>query len=120
MFFNHALPFAEKIFDEKTVPNLVFDEATLKKWPPPKEIKFQVNDTIKNYIRKVGKELDASISDSDVQVVNCFGLGKPVWKQAGISPDAAVQMAMQLAYRRLHGGGKKKKKKKKTNIIIYF
>lgn len=101
MFFNHALPWAEKEY-AKGVQSPT--GSVPSEWPAPSEIKFELSDEIKADIRAAEAFTDAAIVDSDTEVVNCVGLGKAVWKQAAISPDAAVQMALQLAWRRMHGG----------------
>ncbi len=125
-FFNHALPYVEKLTngggsissgkDLKSVGEAITlslngdNKLSLSSLSSsndiPIEIKFDINNETEKDIVTAEKEVDAMIKDSDTQVKLCAGLGKPVWKQAKISPDAAVQMAMQLAWRRLHGGDK--------------
>ena len=97
MALNHAIPYAERAERCELSP-------TFGSWPAPKEIEFTLDAELKRALRATEQSTDAAIADSDMEVVQCLGLGKPVWKQAGLSPDAAVQMAMQLAYRRMHGG----------------
>lgn len=104
MFFNHALPSAEREYSKETPAAIAAIQPPSNEWPQPKEVSFALDEQLRNDIRTTEEFLDAAIADSDTQVVNCSGLGKPIWKQAGLSPDAAVQMAMQLAWRRLHGG----------------
>ena len=111
-FFNHAMVFAERWLKERRagagagVEKGPDDEAdAAASWPAAAEVEFALDDDdVKRAIRDAERFTDAAIADSSVEVVHCTGLGKSVWKQAGVSPDAAVQMAMQLAYRRLYGG----------------
>ena len=104
-WFNHAMPFAEQqIAALKRGEAFVAKPSDEGKWPAASEIVFELDDRAKRAIRDTEKFLDDVMRDSSVEAVHCTGLGKAVWKQAGISPDAAVQMAMQVAYRRLHGG----------------
>jgi carnitine O-acetyltransferase len=107
-FFNHGLPYLEEKLNALKRNELVLSAAEVvvgaTKWKQPQEIKFDLSNETKKDIREVERFTDAAIADSSLDVVHCWGLGKHCWKQAGLSPDAAVQMAMQLAYRRLHGG----------------
>lgn len=97
-FFNHALPYLEANEKYETdINNKNFNNKNYQ------HLKFDLNDDIKNDIREAEIFIDETINESDTKVEWCYGLGKPIWKQAKLSPDAAVQMAMQLAYRRLHG-----------------
>lgn len=100
MFFNYALKFAESEFAQGHVQA----KPASAMWPKPKQVEFELTEELKRAVRAAEEFTDGVNNDSDLEVMNCFGLGKPVWKQAGLSPDAAVQMAMQLAYRRMHGG----------------
>jgi len=45
----------------------------------------------------------ALIADIDLQVVEHDAFGKQLMKRCRVSPDAFIQLAMQLAYRRMHG-----------------
>ena len=94
MFFNHALPFAEAHFQDIN-PKPTLSKVTSLAW--------DLDETAKKAIRQAEHDVDAAIHDSDLQVQHAYGLGKTTWKRAKLSPDAAVQMAMQLAYYRLHG-----------------
>ena len=46
-----------------------------------------------------------SIADLDLQVLAHTAFGKGVMKKFKISPDAYIQMALQLAYYRVRGWG---------------
>ena len=43
------------------------------------------------------------MAQHDLQVLAFFGYGKDGIKKMGFSPDAFVQMAIQLAYFKMHG-----------------
>jgi len=97
MFFNHALPYAESLDESqgKATPETVDSDWSLLTW--------NISPELKAKITQAESDVDTLIANSDVKLHRCVGLGKAVWKQARLSPDAAVQMAIQLAYRRMSG-----------------
>mmetsp|Transcript_17400 Transcript_17400/g.29734 ORF Transcript_17400/g.29734 Transcript_17400/m.29734 type:complete len:621 (+) Transcript_17400:37-1899(+) len=97
IFYHHALPYAESL-DEKSLVSTNDDPG----WAPFKRLDFNVSQ-IADDIKSAEKDIDIAISDTDVSVYRSSGVGKTVWKEAKISPDAACQMALQLAYRRMTG-----------------
>ncbi|CAF0716256.1 unnamed protein product [Brachionus calyciflorus] len=66
------------------------------------ELVFQVPDEIKNQIVKSNQNLDKQIDNLDLYVLNFESFGKNFPKSQKISPDAFVQIAMQLAFFRAH------------------
>ncbi len=68
------------------------------------EISFHLLKQDLENIREAQNFSQNAQMDSQLNLLECAGLGTSVWKQAKISPDAACQMALQLAYRRLHRG----------------
>lgn len=97
MFLDHALPYAE---DEATKENDSMSKGAVL---PFQRVQFSLDEKSLDWIREAERIIDIEIADSDVFVHQCYGLGRQVWKEAKISPDAAVHMAMQLAWRRRTG-----------------
>ena len=69
----------------------------------PERIRFQISDTLKSKIDQVHKTYVQQIDDFDLAVGRWNTYGKEVCKKAKCSPDAWIQMAMQLAYFRDQG-----------------
>lgn len=68
----------------------------------PKEIKFNIDDHLRNEIVRV-EEFLSGIKDSVTIVCEQFdGYGKDLMKQHKVHPDCYVQMALQLAYFKIH------------------
>uniref|UniRef100_A0A3Q3W6X4 Peroxisomal carnitine O-octanoyltransferase n=1 Tax=Mola mola TaxID=94237 RepID=A0A3Q3W6X4_MOLML len=73
---------------------------TVRPMPPPAELVFTVDEKIR---RDIGHAKQQYL-ESDLQVV-CYAFtafGKAAIKQRKLHPDTFVQLAMQLAYYRLH------------------
>jgi hypothetical protein len=105
MFFSHALPWAEQQDQAACAAAAARAAAEPRpaQWPAHEHLRWNKTPAVIEAIRAAEEEVGAMIRDSDAVVHRARGLGRPVWKQAQLSPDAAVQMAMQLAYRRLSG-----------------
>lgn len=68
----------------------------------PKEAKFDIDDTLRSEIDRV-EEFLSGIKDSVTIVCEQFNdYGKDLMKQYKVHPDCYVQMALQLAYFKLH------------------
>ncbi|CRK94291.1 CLUMA_CG007806, isoform A [Clunio marinus] len=68
----------------------------------PQEIKFQIDDHLKQEIKRM-EEHAAGVNNSViVQCQQFTGYGKAFMKQQKIHPDSFVQMGLQLAYYNLH------------------
>ena len=68
----------------------------------PNELKFQIDQTLRDEIEKVEKNV-ADVRNS--MLVHCGqfdGYGKTVMKEQKIHPDSYVQMALQLTYWKIH------------------
>ncbi|KAG7457542.1 hypothetical protein MATL_G00228340 [Megalops atlanticus] len=71
--------------------------------PMPKKLYFYIDPEIKRDIEHAKQNLDILINDLDI---NCFTFrkfGKDFPKQQNLSPNSFIQVALQLAYYRLHG-----------------
>ena len=73
--------------------------------PPYKKLEFIIsdeNDHIQSMIVQAGKKLDDLDADTDVEVFKFELFGKSFIKTCQCSPDAFMQMSLQLAYFRLN------------------
>jgi len=70
--------------------------------PPPRKLRFELDDDVIDAISKVSCEIDDSISKLHLSVNEFTDFGKNYLKTKQVSPDSFIQIAMQLAYFRLH------------------
>jgi len=75
----------------------------LSKLPAPKHLTWTLNDTIKSAIRTAEQTFDKTVAAHDVTVLQVKSIGKEQIKHFKVSPDAFVQLAIQLAYYRMFG-----------------
>lgn len=71
--------------------------------PEPTQIKFVLNDTVKSEIERARKDFDTVIGQHELRVQAYQGYGKGLIKKFRCSPDAYVQMIIQLAYYKMYG-----------------
>ena len=71
--------------------------------PEPLPIKFIINEDVKNAIQRAAKDFEDVIGQHDLKVQAYQGYGKGLIKKFKCSPDAYVQMIIQLAYHKMHG-----------------
>uniref|UniRef100_A0A3P8VSZ2 Carnitine O-acetyltransferase b n=1 Tax=Cynoglossus semilaevis TaxID=244447 RepID=A0A3P8VSZ2_CYNSE len=68
----------------------------------PKKLYFHIDRDIKRDIEHAKQNLDILINDLDVNVFNFKKFGKELPKTQGLSPNSFFQVALQLAYYRVH------------------
>ena len=67
-------------------------------------LKFEVDEKIKESLCNAQVFINQTIADSDVKVTPLNSFGANFIKQIGkVSPDAFMQMALQLTFYRIHG-----------------
>lgn len=69
----------------------------------PQPINFSVNEDVIREIHRAVSDFDALISQHDLRVQAYQGYGKGLIKRFKCSPDAYVQMIIQLAYHKMYG-----------------
>ncbi|KAJ2725478.1 Carnitine O-acetyltransferase mitochondrial [Coemansia sp. Benny D115] len=72
------------------------------KTPVFKELKFVTPPVVVNAVKKAQAVFNAGIAKQHLRVLNFAAYGKEQIKKLGCSPDAFIQMVIQLAYVRLH------------------
>lgn len=90
---HHILEYCERP-DPKRAP--------LVPLPMPKKLYFYIDHDIKRDIELAKQNLDILINDLDVNVFNFRRFGKELPKRNKLSPNAFIQVALQLSYYRVH------------------
>lgn len=89
VIFNHKLDFC--------------DPSVRSNIPDPTVIKFHINKEVQNEIERAQKDFREVIGAHELEVQAYQGYGKGLIKKLGCSPDAYVQMIIQLAYFKMYG-----------------
>ena len=71
--------------------------------PEPLPIKFHLNDAVKTDIQRAVTDFKNLIGQHELRVQAYQGYGKGLIKKFKCSPDAYVQMIIQLAYHKMYG-----------------
>lgn len=71
--------------------------------PEPRPVTFHVNAELRDEIATANKEFNATISAHELRVQAFQAYGKGLVKKFKCSPDAYVQMIIQLAYFKMYG-----------------
>lgn len=69
----------------------------------PEVLEFDINPAVRSDIAQAVTKFRATIDSHDEEVFQYFGYGKNLIKQFKVSPDAYVQMLIQLAYYKMTG-----------------
>ena len=90
----------EVIFKQKIQFDTTSSRSNL---PEPQEIRFEVNDKVQAEIDRAEKDFRDLIGKHELKVQRYLGYGKGLIKKFKCSPDAYVQMIIQLAYYKMYG-----------------
>jgi carnitine O-acetyltransferase len=83
---------------------LDFDNPTVRSnLPEPQALRWELNDEIFADIDAAQKHFDRQFAAHELRVQAYQGYGKGLIKKFKCSPDAYVQMIIQLAYRKMYG-----------------
>lgn len=69
-----------------------------RRLPSPKLLEWKITPELTHRMSLAGKAIDRQISDLDFLVYRYRGYGKNFIKNCKLSPDAYIQLAMQLAH----------------------
>ncbi|ESN99655.1 hypothetical protein HELRODRAFT_84274, partial [Helobdella robusta] len=71
---------------------------------PPRHLKWEISNDVMEKIKIAANELDRflSINNLDLYVLRYEGYGKEFPKSQNMSPDAYIQIALQLAHYKIH------------------
>ncbi|MCJ1378679.1 Carnitine O-acetyltransferase mitochondrial [Xylographa soralifera] len=83
---------------------LDFDDPSVRSdLPEPQPLKFHLNTDVKREIQRATKDFEEVIGQHELRVQAYQGYGKGLIKKFRTSPDAYVQMIIQLAYHKMFG-----------------
>ncbi|KAI9149713.1 Carnitine O-acetyltransferase mitochondrial [Blastocladiella emersonii ATCC 22665] len=71
--------------------------------PAPEHLDFVVDADVAGAVIEAERKFDAVVAAHELQVLAYDGYGKGLIKTFGVSPDAYVQLALQLAYYKMYG-----------------
>ncbi|WZL73294.1 choline/carnitine O-acyltransferase [Clostridiaceae bacterium 35-E11] len=69
----------------------------------PQKLTFHLDETLQKQIRKASRQFDEVVSNTQTRVLHFDKFGKDRIKKFRVSPDAFVQLALQLAQYKLYG-----------------
>eukprot|EP01119_Soliformovum_irregulare_P016454 TRINITY_DN4758_c0_g1_i1.p1 TRINITY_DN4758_c0_g1~~TRINITY_DN4758_c0_g1_i1.p1 ORF type:complete len:660 (-),score=192.99 TRINITY_DN4758_c0_g1_i1:59-2038(-) len=94
-----VLRFLNEIYDDaKTAPTMGNIDAS----QTPETLPFVFNSFVKTSINEAEKRFNSQVKNLDLKTKAFGEIGKDFFKSKKISPDGATQMALQMAYHKLH------------------
>ncbi|CAL4163589.1 unnamed protein product, partial [Meganyctiphanes norvegica] len=79
------------------------DSSVNQKGPPPVKLEWKVTPVLNRRIAEAADTIDRLVDDLDFRILRFTGFGRNYIKNSKCSPDAFIQMALQLAFFRTHG-----------------
>ncbi|KAJ1505953.1 hypothetical protein HMI54_011207 [Coelomomyces lativittatus] len=99
MLFEHALLREKETFQKASHPVL----SSTSSMVPFRHLHWKVDGPLKHVLEKAEQNNRALVKASDIGLFIFKDYGKEWMKRQSFSPDAFVQMALQLTYFRMHG-----------------
>ncbi|KAI5703780.1 hypothetical protein M8J75_016118 [Diaphorina citri] len=93
----------EKLIERSALMSSVNQISTSLQDATPEPLLWNINASLHKHIRDAARTFDSSVEDLDFLVFRFTGYGKDFIKSVRCSPDAFIQLAMQVAYHRLYG-----------------
>ncbi|XP_072505600.1 carnitine O-palmitoyltransferase 2, mitochondrial-like isoform X2 [Notamacropus eugenii] len=100
-----VLRFMKEVFQDSTVAHAVQpdeDSVAMDASSAVKKLQFHLNDSLRVGITNARANYDAAVRAFSVKLVQ-FKEGKYFLKKEGVSPDAMIQLAFQMAFLGLYG-----------------
>ncbi|KAJ3356447.1 Carnitine O-acetyltransferase mitochondrial [Allomyces javanicus] len=94
-------------------------EPSAEALPKPEKLDFVVTSGIAQSVRDAEAKFDTVADKHELHVCAFDGYGKGLIKTFGVSPDAYVQMALQLAYYKMYGVSKPTYESAQTRKFAY-
>jgi len=92
----------DRAAEEGEVSECATDSATLE-WPQPEKLTWKIDAAICKAIETATINMDKLVKDMDFYVYRFNDFGKNRIKSFNVSPDAFLQLMLQLTYFKLHG-----------------
>ncbi|KAJ1734391.1 Carnitine O-acetyltransferase mitochondrial [Coemansia sp. Benny D160-2] len=80
---------------------------------------FVTSPAVANAVKKAKSVFNVGVSKQHLNVLNFAAYGKEQIKRLGCSPDAFIQMVIQLAYTRLHGAARPTYESSMTRTFLH-
>ncbi|XP_026684924.1 choline O-acetyltransferase-like [Diaphorina citri] len=90
----------EKLIERSALMSSVNQISTSLQDATPEPLLWNINASLHKHIRDAARTFDSSVEDLDFLVFRFTGYGKDFIKSVRCSPDAFIQLAMQVAYHR--------------------
>ncbi|KAJ2546951.1 Carnitine O-acetyltransferase mitochondrial, partial [Coemansia sp. RSA 1933] len=84
-----------------------------------KTLKFTTPPEVVKAVKRAASVFNAGVSKQHLKVLNFAAYGKEQIKRLGCSPDAFIQMVIQLAYTRLHGAARPTYESSMTRTFLH-
>ncbi|KAB7497317.1 Choline O-acetyltransferase [Armadillidium nasatum] len=72
-------------------------------FPPPSHLEWRVTPVIMKRLQESAENVDRLVDDLDFRILRYIAYGRNFIKKGKVSPDAFIQMSLQLAFFRTHG-----------------
>ncbi|MED6282782.1 hypothetical protein CHARACLAT_001816 [Characodon lateralis] len=84
-------------------PSKLVRAASVSELPAPRRLRWKCSPEIQKLLSSSADKLHRVVNNLDMNVHKFFDYGKEFIKKQKMSPDAYIQVALQLAYYRCHG-----------------